>query len=208
MSKLKIIKDLYKKLNSLFKNENTGHDIKHLKRVLKYAVKIQKKEIADFYVVSVSALVHDIHRLMSTKLKRFVTPIESLDNVKQILLECNVDLSKLDKILEVVKNHDNKQNKNFSLETLIIQDADTLDAIGKIGLKRTLKYCKTNSIPIVSPLPLDTTEYIPDVNPISTCHYIFRTMIPNSKNLYTNSAKKIAKNKVKVLENFIKKRIN
>ena len=99
----------------------------------------------------------------------------------------------------------NKKNKNFSLETLIIQDADALDAVGEIGLQRTLAYCKTHNIPITSPKPLDCVEYIPDINPISTCHYIYRTMIPNANNFYTNTAKEIAKEKIKILEDFVEK---
>ena len=203
MNELKILNDLRQKLNSLFKEENTGHDISHLERVLANALEIQKKEGGDLYVIAVSALIHDIHRLMSIRFNRYVTPEESLDEVKQILLDCNVDLDKLDAILNVVKNHDNKDNKNYSFETLLIQDADALDAIGEIGLERTLKYCKTNNIPISSELPLDCSEYIPDINPISTCHYIHRTMIPNAFNLYTETAKQIAKDKIKILQDFV-----
>lgn len=200
----KIIEDLNKKLVELFKYENTGHDINHLNRVYEYAVEIQKNEGGDLYVIAVSALVHDLHRLMSNQQKRYVAPEDSLDFAKQILLDCHVDLNKLNAILDVVKNHSNKKNKNLSLETLIIQDADVLDTIGEIGLKRTLTYCKANGIPITSPKPLDCAEYIPDINPISTCHYIFRTMIPNASNFYTATAKKMAKNGIKVLEDFVK----
>lgn len=198
-----IIENLNKKLSELFKYENTGHDISHLKRVFKNAIKIQQKEGGDLYVIAVSALIHDLHRLMSNQQKHYIQPVESLDFAKQILLDCNVDLNKLDNILEVVKNHDEKHNKNFSLETLIIQDADILDAIGEIGLQRTLRYCKTHNIPTSSLKPLDCAEYIPDINPISTCHYIYRTMIPNAKNLYTNTAKQLAKDKIAILQDFI-----
>lgn len=201
---MEIIKSLKVKLYQLFKDESSGHDISHLERVLENALQIQKNEGGDLYVIAVSALVHDLHRLMSNQLGYFVAAEDSLENVKQLLIECKVDLNKLDKILEVVKNHDNKNNKNFSLETLIIQDADALDAIGEIGLKRSLKYCKTNNIPLTANKPLNCLDYIPDINPISTCHYIYRTMIPNAKNLYTKTAKIIAKDKIKILEEFVK----
>jgi len=203
MSSLSIIKLLRKKLKKLFKNENTGHDISHLERVLKNALEIQKNEGGDIYVIAVSALVHDVHRLMSTQLKHHVSADDSLDYVKQILIDCNVKTDKIEEILEIVKNHDNKNEKNFSLETLIVQDADVLDAIGKIGLKRTLKYCKTKKIPLTSSKPLNCKEYIPDINPISTCHYIYRTMIPNAENLYTKTAKQMAQYKVKILKKFV-----
>jgi uncharacterized protein len=200
-----IIIDLKEKMKELFKNENTGHDFTHLSRVLDHAIAIQEKEGGDPYVVAVSALIHDLHRLMFFKQKRYVSPEDSLDLAKQILLECDVDLTKLDAILDVVKNHDNKDNKNFSLETLIIQDADSLDAIGEIGLLRTLTYCKTHQIPLTADEPLDATDYMPDIHPISTCHYIYRTMIPNAKNLYTNTAKELAKDRIQLLEDFLEK---
>lgn len=202
---LDIIKTLKEKMYQLFSDENSGHDISHLERVYNNAIKIQSVEGGDYYVVAVSSLVHDIHRLMSNEVGYFVYPEESLDRVKSLLLMCNVDKTKLEQILEVVKNHDNKDNKNFSLETLIVQDADALDAMGKIGLERSLKYNKAHNIPITNPtVPLNSKEYIPDVNPISACHYIYNTMIPNAKKLYTKTAKELAKDKIAILEDFIK----
>ena len=199
-----IISEIKNKIYQMFDGENTGHDISHLERVLKSALTIQEKEGGDLYVVAISALTHDIHRLMSNQAGYFVSAEKSLDRVKEILLQCNVDKNKLDSILDVVKNHDNKHNKDVSLETLIVQDADALDAIGEIGLQRSLKYCKAHNIPLTSSKPLDCPEYIPDINPISTCHYVYRTMIPNGKNLYTKTAKKLAKNDLKTLINFVK----
>lgn len=202
---LSIIDRIKVKIRNLFKEENTGHDIHHLERVYDLACKIQEKEGGDFYVVAVSALVHDIHRLMSGKVGHFVPAEDSLDEVEKLLLDCDVDKAKLFDILEVVKDHDNKENKNVSLETLIIQDADALDAVGEIGIERTLKYCKNHGIPISDlNYPLDSEQYIPDINPISTCHYMHNTMIPNAKNLYTKTAREISQDKIQLLEDFVK----
>ena len=206
MHNLKIVKKIENKIYNMFKNENSGHDFSHLKRVMKNAQYIQKHKGGDAYVITISALVHDIHRLVSNQKGHFTKPEECLDEVKQILIDCNIEKEKLEQILYVVKNHESKDNKSFNLETLIVQDADTLDAIGKIGLKRCLKYCKTHNIPISNKnYPLDSKEYIPDINPISACHYIYNTMIPHGKNLYTKTAQKVAEGKVKLLENFIAK---
>ena len=204
MQDLEIIQNLKSKIRELFKDEKTGHDISHLERVFEAAMELQKIEGGDPYVIGVAALVHDIHRLMSNEAGRFVFPEESIDTVRELLIKSNVDETKLEQILEVVRFHDDKTNKNQMLETLIIQDADALDAVGEIGLNRTLTYCKTHGIPLTMPIPLDTEEYIPDVNPISTCHYIWRTMIPNGNNFYTKYAQEIAKDKLKILEDFVK----
>lgn len=202
------INKVKKVIKKEFKGENSGHDYKHLSRVYKYALKIQKREGGDRYVIGVSALVHDVHRIIANRENRFVPPKESLKEVEEILIKSNVVNNKISSILRVVEFHDDKgSEKEFDLETKIIQDADVLDAVGKRGLKRTLTYCKSRGIPVVNKeYPLDCKEYIPDVNPISTCHYIYRTMIPNGKGVHTSSARKMISSKIKVLEKFVSKR--
>lgn len=209
MENLDILKTLRERLKEIFSNEKTGHDISHLERVLDYALAIQKVEGGDLYVIAVSALIHDIHRIMSNELGRYVTPKESIDKVKEILLSCNISLNKLDKILFVVENYENKGNKNLPLEALIIQDADALDNMGEVGLQRTLTYCKTYKIPITNPnVPLNDPSYAQSINPISTCHYVYNTMIKEGKNLYTKTARELSQNKIAVLEQFVKDNYN
>lgn len=50
---------------------------------------------------------------------------------------------------------------------------------------------------------LDCKEYIPNINPISTCHYIYRTMIPQGNNLNTKTGKRMSKDNVQELYKFI-----
>lgn len=202
---LNIVLDrIFEKIKVLFKDEDTGHDIGHLKRVLNNALTIQEKEGGDKYVISVSALVHDVHRLMAHSLGRFVSPKESIPEVEKILWECDVDSDKIYQILETVKYHENKKAKNIPIEWQVLQDADALDALGTIGLKRTLKYCKTKNIPIVNKnYSLDCKQYVPDINPISTCHYISRTMIPNGENMHTATGQKMANRRIKILKDFV-----
>ncbi len=203
------IDKVYCEIERLFKDENTGHDIEHLKRVLNNAIIIQKKEGGDEYVIAISALVHDIHRLMQNRAGKYVAPKDSLDEVKQILVACGVNEDKIPAILDAVKTHEKKDVKNIPIEWQVLQDADALDALGKIGLNRTLKYCKTHKIPVVdTKYPLDCSEYAPDVNPISTCHYIYRTMIPQGENMHTATGQKMASRKIKILKDFVEKNYN
>lgn len=202
------LNELTIKLSDMFKSEKTGHDIGHLLRVLENAKKIQATEGGDAYVVFVSALVHDMHRLMQSSLGHYVSPKNSLPMVKEILENCNVDKSKIDQILKVVEFHEQKYLNGLPLETQIVQDADALDALGEIGLNRTLKYCKQHNIPVCNKnIPLDCKEYVPDLNPISTCHYIYRTMIPQGKNMHTKTAKVMAKEQIVILEKFVDEHI-
>ena len=204
----KILKKIKKVIRHDFQNEKTGHDLMHLKRVLSFAKKIQKKEGGDKDVILISALVHDVHRTIPNptphQTEHGVTASQSLFKVKEILTSCDIPDDIVMKVLEVVKYHDDFTNKNLNLETRIMQDADRLDAIGKNGLKRTLAYCKYKNIPIFdASYPLDTKSYVPGLNPISTCHYVYRTMIPHKDNLHTQTARNMIKKDIKVLEEFV-----
>lgn len=204
MNELKIIK---RQIKNYFKEENTGHDFKHLNRVYKNAKHIQKFEGGNQKIILISAYVHDFHRLMSKE--RYVTPKESLPVVKDFLKKCKIDKKTIKKVLNIVEFHEEKQNAmNFCLEAKVLMDADALDAVGKIGLKRTLKYCKAKNIPLIDKnFDLNCNEYLPDIKPISTCHYIYRTMIPNAKNINTKTGKQIAKRKIEVLNKFLKNQL-
>lgn len=205
MDKLKNdIEKIRNYITDLFKDENTGHDITHLENVLQYATQIQATEGGNLYVISISALLHDIHRLMSNN-SNYITPQMSLPQVKEIMDMFNIDFK--NEILYCIEHHEKKGGKEkFTLETLILQDADVLDALGERGLARTLKYCKTRDIPLVNfDYPLDTNEYVANTNPISTCHYVFRNLIPECENLNTPTAQKIAGEYAEIFRNFIKK---
>lgn len=195
----------------MFAKEDSGHNISHLKRVLKNAERIQKVEGGDIFIISVSALLHDIHRLMSNQLGEFVPPENSLGAVERFLNLTYPELPATTKnhIIKVIKHHGEKDyTANESLESKIVKDADCLDAMGKIGLKRTRTYCRVHNIPVVNlNYSLNCKEYIPDVNPISCCHYIYRTMLPDINTLRTNTAKAMAKRKNIVLENFVAKNV-
>ena len=198
--------EIKSKIYEDFKNESSGHDIKHLENVLNFSREIQKIEGGDSFTIEISALLHDIHRLMANQNNGvYVTPEESIPFVYEILQECEVPNNYIENILFCIANHEKKEQNNYPIELQIIQDADVLDAVGKRGLDRTIKYCKTYNIPTSDiEIPLDSKEYIPNTFPISTCHYIYRTMIPQAKNLHTKTAMKLAEKEIKVLKDFIK----
>lgn len=207
----KLKERILEKAKNIYEGENSGHDISHIKRVLLYSDVMRKYEGGDPDVIFVSAVFHDVHRVMSNKLKRFVSPEESIDVVRQILEEFHFDDDFLAKVLYVIANHDKKdmRKSEMSQELQIVQDADILDAIGVKGLQRTLKYCKAKHIPVSNTnYSLTTDKYIPNINPISTTHYVARTMIPQASYLHTESGKLLAKNQIVILKDFVQKNIN
>ena len=201
-----IKKKLIKTAKNIYKDEPSGHDFGHVERVLNYCKLIHNNEGGNWNVIFVSALFHDVHRVMQSKIGTYVSPEESITEVKKVLEEFKQFFSEeeYDKILNNIKLHEDKRIKIYNnIELVILQDADLLDALGKNGLKRTKKYCKYHNIPFYDPEPLNSPDYIVDIHPISTSHFLFRTLIPQYDLLRTKTSQQIADKDKKLLYEFI-----
>ena len=203
------MKAMVRLAKQVYKGDKSGHDFGHIKRVLKYSKTIWKHEHigGDFTTIKISVLFHDVHRIMQNKSGIYTPPEDSIEEVKKLLQRFNLKPKVLKDVLYIIKNHSNEEIETTMPELKIVQDADTLDAMGKRALKRSKKYCIAHGIPITnSAVPLDTPEYIPDVNPISSQHYVYRTMIPQAQMLQTKTAQKLASTKIKALLKFANKK--
>ncbi len=191
-----IIQQLEKEIKILFHKENSGHDIYHLRRTLNNALKLQEKEGGDELVIAVSAFLHDVHRIIQKETGEFCSPKNSLPKVKQILDKTNLTKKQKEKILHCIKYH---EEYNFSengkttnnIETLILQDADNLDAIGAIGITRGFSYAGSRSIPIWNPdLPFDRDIFDESKHDPSEIHHFYSKLLKLKENMNTETAKK------------------
>lgn len=122
---------------SLLANNYGGHDYNHTLRVYNNAVAIAKKEQgADLLIVSIAALLHDVddYKLFNT---------ENYQNARMFLGSNDVPEEQLYRIIEAIDSvsfSKNKDRRPSTLEGMIVQDADRLDAIGAIGIARTFAF--------------------------------------------------------------------
>ena len=210
MDKLdKIINQLRIKVEKYFSEDNSGHSIDHLERTLRLALYLQEKEGGDRVVIGISAFVHDVHRIMQSKLGRYVSPVESLPLVEELLKDIKITNDQKEHILHVIKHH---EEYNFSskgnvsdIESLIVQDADNLDAIGAIGLVRLIKYGIVYDQPEYEPnIPLKYTDFVEGVRDPSTIHHIHNKIARLAKYMNTKTALKLAKKRNKIIKDFVK----
>lgn len=120
----------------ILKDDNSGHDYYHAERVSKIAKRIAEKENANIFLCEVAAFLHDVidYKVVSDEAK---AQKELIDFLRSI----SIKESDLEHILYIINNisfNSNQQGKLKTLEAMIVQDADRLDAIGAIGIARTM----------------------------------------------------------------------
>ncbi|MBE6462905.1 MAG: HD domain-containing protein [Alphaproteobacteria bacterium] len=116
--------------------DNSGHDVEHINRVVKNAERILEFEKdADKDVVLLSAILHDVddYKLGGNG-----------ENLERFFSENDVDENLRTKISDVIENisfsKSGEKPEFSSLEQKIVSDADKLDAMGAIGICRTIMY--------------------------------------------------------------------
>lgn len=122
----------------------SGHDFEHVMRVLKNAERILAEETgADSLVVRLAAILHDVddYKLGSDGMR-----------VQKFLQENNVAKDVADKMLEVIGvisfSNSGSAPQFKMIEQKIVSDADKLDAMGAIGVCRTVMYSAATGRPL------------------------------------------------------------
>lgn len=139
MTQQTIIRETEVFVKSILGDDSSGHDWWHIDRVRNLALRIAREENANLFICELAALLHDIadgklNESEALGLKRvsdWLAKQGILDDIKS-------------SILDIIQNMSFKaglnKDKVLSLEGQIVQDADRLDAIGAIGISRTMVY--------------------------------------------------------------------
>jgi uncharacterized protein len=132
-----IINDAVTYVAGLLGDNSGGHDTEHSFRVYQNALKIASDEPGcDLTIVSLAAILHDVddHKLFDSR---------NNENARKFLKSQNVPDDRTEEICRVINSVSFSKNRGKKPETLqgmIVQDADRLDAIGAIGIARTFAY--------------------------------------------------------------------
>ena len=191
----------------LFEGDSSGHDYWHLERTKNLALRLQETEGGDRIVIGLAAYLHDIHRIMQNESGRFVEPKESIPKVREILTNIDLDAETVDKICFVVENHEIYSwhgNNVDDINTLIVQDADNLDACGAIGIGRCFSYGGSNKMPMYDPnIPLkEDYDFVENKNDPSSIHHFYHKLMKLEETMNTNKAKEMAKSRVQFIRDF------
>lgn len=184
----------------------TGHGWWHAQRVRKLARTIAFKEGGDLLIIELAALLHDI------------IDRKNLDPVKPYQRELVKDWLRLQQIPGEVINHvceiidtlsfkgAHVQTEMRTLEGKIVQDADRLEALGAIGIARTLAYGGEKHRPIfdpnIKPEMHQSEEAYHNQQSTSINHFYEKLLLVKDR-LNTKTAQKIGSGRHEFTENFL-----
>jgi len=124
------------------------HGFEHVKRVCKLCLDIGKKNNANLYILEIAALLHDIGRIhkkenASNQNHAELSAQKSLEFFKRE--DLNINQEEIKNIIHAIRAHSFSNNITpQTLEAQILSDADKLDALGAIGLYRTIGFTVKN----------------------------------------------------------------
>ncbi|MDB4978785.1 MAG: phosphohydrolase [Candidatus Peribacteria bacterium] len=197
------------KIKDIFSSDSSGHDFDHLQRVVSLALKIQETEGGDALVIAAAALLHDLHRLRENKTGEFCAPVETLPQAKVLLESVQFPTERIDPVLHCIEHHEqysfSKGGKTVTdIETLILQDADNLDAMGAIGIARTFAFSGAHAVPFWTPeVPFDRLFYDEKLRDPSVLHHFHSKLLRLKESMNTETGKQMAERRHLVMESYV-----
>ncbi len=187
------------KVNQLLENENSGHGMEHITRVLGLALKFAEVEDCNKELVALIALLHDVddyklfgnecqQKLLNTN--RILDEVGAHESIRQIILDGVASIG-FSKRLNGIEPK--------SIEAKIVSDADMCEAMGLTGVLRTYKYSMKHNKPFFSSdeWPIDdmsADKYTRASSESSVCH-IFEKILKLKNLMLTKSGKEEAKSR-------------
>lgn len=199
------IQQITEKVKSRFADETSGHDWWHTHRVRQLALHIAHSEGADANLCEIAALLHDV-----ADWKFNTTEEAGLAVVADWLEEAGIGLQEQQSILTIISQVSFKGagvlDNTTSLEACIVQDADRLDAIGAIGIARAFAFGGHHSRALYEPTvkpELHQTAEAYKTSKSHTINHFYEKLLLLSSRMNTHTAKQLAQERHKVLEDFL-----
>ncbi|MCH4886518.1 HD domain-containing protein [Acidaminobacter sp. JC074] len=188
--------------------EVTGHDWFHTKRVYEMALDLAEDQACDLLVVSLASLLHDIEDWKFNGGDETAGPKAA----KAFMDSLGVDQDISDHVVQIIYDLSYKgTEKKASMKTIegmIVQDADRLDALGAIGIARTFAFGATYGNEIFNPeieprIVIDASAYKDKSVKSTTVNHFYEKLFNLVSLMNTEKAKVIAKKRHDYMLDFI-----
>ncbi|WP_281673277.1 HD domain-containing protein [Staphylococcus auricularis] len=189
--------------------DQTGHDLTHIQRVEKIAVKLAEAEQVDDEGLEI---ILDAVYLHDTVDDKVVTDVESaLEEVKVLLQKAGASNEHQQQIMDIILNMSYAKNldhpKALSHLGQIVQDADRIDALGAIGIARAFYYGGTKGHTLydeTTPRSLDELNENNYRDRVSVVNHFHEKLLHLEDSMNTDMGKRIAAERTETMRTFLK----
>jgi uncharacterized protein len=191
-----------------------ANDYYHVRRVLKIAENLCRKEDVDSSIVKAALLLHNIVPRKKTDDRIIDYRQQSLQKSREILISLDIDEQTISKILNCIQaSFFGQENLDQNEEAKIVHDANKLDTIGAHGIARVFAFGSAFKRPIYDPgksflksrqdMETNGFEYNPyELEPDSISH--FGTKLLKIKDrMLTETGKELAEKRHKFMVHFL-----
>jgi uncharacterized protein len=209
MGSNKLVSSTYDYVKEEMASDKTGHDWWHVSRVLKLARHIAESEQqVNTTVLELGALLHDIADWKFNEGDITAGP----NAVREWLSSLEASTETTEAVAYIVEHISYRggtnKHKMKTIEGKIVQDADRLDAIGAIGIARTFTFGGFRHREMYNPdhrpqTHLTFDSYRSSISDNTTINHFYEKLLLLKDGMHTDTAKLIAQNRHKVMEDFL-----
>ena len=199
----KTISELSRFVNQELGADHSGHGVQHAQRVVNNARKILGKEKRNEKIVVTAAYLHDCidHKLFSDKdlqLKKIATLLQNLDYSKG-------EIAEISDIIQTISFSCEKSRTLSSINAQIVCDADRLDAIGAMGIIRTIEYGASRGRNFYGGEDLEKVQRgaFSQIDKASTLAHFYDKLLLLKDLMYTQTAKDLAEKRTHFMKDFL-----
>src|SRR4051812_21352343 len=182
---------------------DTAHDEGHVRRVVANARKLAEAEGADLAVVLPAAWLHDCVAIAKNSPRRSSASRLAAERAGAFLRAACYPLEHIPAIEHAIEAHSfSAQVAPQTLEAKVVQDADRLEALGAVGIARTLITGGANGTPFYNlsePFPITR---VPD-DRTSIIDHFFTKLLTLAATMQTAAGRAAAQQRAQFLKEFL-----
>jgi len=182
---------------------DAAHDMQHIRRVVANARRLTQAEGADWEIVMPAAWLHDCVIVPKSSPQRKQASQLAARQAVEWLEEHQWPSGKLEEIAHAIEAHSFSAGIGTrTLEAMVLQDADRLDALGAIGLARTLMLGAEMKREFYHPEDPFCENRAPD-DSVYTLDHIYQKLLTLEGTMKTESGRKEAARRTEFLHEFL-----
>lgn len=192
---------------ALLKEEHStsdaAHDEGHVRRVVANAKKLAEAERADLAVVLPAAWLHDCVTIPKNSPQRSSASRLAAERAGELLRAAAYPTQHLAAIEHAIEAHSfSARVAPQTLEAKVVQDADRLEALGAVGIARTLITGGANGTPFYDPSePFPVTRVADDRT--SIIDHFFTKLLTLADTMQTAAGRAAAQQRAQFLKKFL-----